>query len=229
MIMSSTLKTDGVADSAPPKFWERVSRELFHRVFELDAQINAFRQLRSHNEGFPTEIVFCVYICGSSALYLWRYPQICPQLAHDAESVFIRALEALKLLRYDWPMAQRWEDALRAGVTSISPTSSHPPGNIHVEEGSSQDHTPNQQKAAPATTDGPIGDSAFQQSSGLETSVISSTEGAQARMEQTGVTSAMEDLFAMFPSNAYLPFDLPTPDFLSFGNTPSGTCGYNLA
>jgi hypothetical protein len=64
--------------------------------------------------------------------------RVCPQLAHDAENVFIRALEALKLLRYDWPMAQRWEDALRAGVTSISPTSSDPPGNIHVEERSSQ-------------------------------------------------------------------------------------------
>jgi hypothetical protein len=51
------LATNTGNDQAPPKFWENMSNELFHDVFELDEQISAFNSLRTPEEGFPTEIV----------------------------------------------------------------------------------------------------------------------------------------------------------------------------
>jgi len=119
-VMASILDPNASTDDSPPTFWETVSNELFHHVSELDEQITAFTRSRIQNDGFPTEIVFCVYICGLLASYLWQYPQLCPRLAQDAEDIFHRSTDVLRQLRYDWPMALQWENGLRAAGASIS-------------------------------------------------------------------------------------------------------------
>jgi len=58
-----------------PVFWEVMSGQLFENVYNLYEQIDAYLPLRSREEGFPPIIVFCAYICGSLATYLWKIPQ----------------------------------------------------------------------------------------------------------------------------------------------------------
>lgn len=73
--MASMLGSSGDANSTRAKFWENMSYELFSNVLGLYEQIDAFFSHRSSDEGFPAMIVFCVYICGSLASYLWKWPQ----------------------------------------------------------------------------------------------------------------------------------------------------------
>ncbi|KAI6090473.1 hypothetical protein F4821DRAFT_229404 [Hypoxylon rubiginosum] len=115
------------ASGAPPEYWQNVAHELFTNVFELHEQITAFITTRSQEEGFPTEIVFCVYICGSLAAYLWKWPQLYPSLAVSGESVLQQSLDVLKQLHYDWPMSKRWEDTLSRMTSALSAMGSSPP------------------------------------------------------------------------------------------------------
>ncbi|KAL1872667.1 hypothetical protein Daus18300_004213 [Diaporthe australafricana] len=108
------------SSSAPDGFWRAMSDELFAGVVELHEQIDAFAALRARGggggavgEGFPAILVFCVYICGSLASYLWRYPQLCPRAAPDAEAISLRCLQVLGDLHQAWPTSTRWHQGLQ--------------------------------------------------------------------------------------------------------------------
>lgn len=73
--ISETPEHRTLPNQAPPSFWETMSEELFKNVYSLYEQIDAYLPLRSREEGFPPIIVFCAYICGSLASYLWKTPQ----------------------------------------------------------------------------------------------------------------------------------------------------------
>ncbi|KKY31602.1 putative n-carbamoylsarcosine amidase [Diaporthe ampelina] len=116
---------------APDGFWRAMSDELFAGVVELHEQIDAFAALRvngarggAHGEGFPAILVFCVYICGSLASYLWRYPQLCPRIAGDAEAISLRCLQVLGDLHRAWPTSTRWQQGLQQIASPLSSSSS---------------------------------------------------------------------------------------------------------
>ncbi|KIV78649.1 hypothetical protein, variant [Exophiala sideris] len=123
-IINALVDSPHDIDSAAKGHWVKLSEELFHSVFELDEQITAFNSLRGSHEGSPTEIVFCVYMCGSLATHLRTKPLLCPELATSAEAVFSHSMELLKQIQYDWPVAQRWYKSLRA-MRRKSSTSRH--------------------------------------------------------------------------------------------------------
>lgn len=126
---SKTTTTGG----APEGFWRAMSDELFAGVVELHEQIDAFAALRAsssrggggaHGEGFPAILVFCVYICGSLASYLWRYPQLCPRAAGDAKAISLRCLQVLGDLHRAWPTSTRWQQGLQQIASPLSSASS---------------------------------------------------------------------------------------------------------
>lgn len=99
---------------APDGFWTSMANELFENVLELYEQIDAFFTLRTTpEEGFPAIVVFCVYICGSLASYLWRYPQLCPHVATRAEEMSLRCVQVLEDLHKAWPTSTRWNQGLQ--------------------------------------------------------------------------------------------------------------------
>ncbi|KAG8161061.1 hypothetical protein KVR01_009325 [Diaporthe batatas] len=127
----------GNGSQAPEGFWRAMSDELFAGVVELHEQIDAFASLRANNnnnnnnsnttssspqlgEGFPAILVFCVYICGSLASYLWRYPQLCPRAAPAAEAVSLRCLQVLGDLHRAWPTSTRWQQGLQQIASPLS-------------------------------------------------------------------------------------------------------------
>lgn len=105
---------------APDRFWARMSDELFSNVLELSEQIDAFSAMRSRDEGFPAILVFCVYICGSLASYLWRYPQLCPRVAGRAEEMSLRCVQVLDELHKAWPTSTRWNQGLQQIASPFS-------------------------------------------------------------------------------------------------------------
>lgn len=122
---------------APEGFWRAMSDELFAGVVELHEQIDAFAAMRATmgsssstgagallGEGFPAILVFCVYICGSLASYLWRYPQLCPRAAGDAEAISLRCLQVLGDLHRAWPTSTRWQQGLQQIASPLSLSSS---------------------------------------------------------------------------------------------------------
>jgi len=112
-ILNSTSNTTNGNDGAPLRFWGNVSYELFLNVQQLYESIDVFFCLRSPEDGFPAMLVFCVYMCGSLASYLWKWPQLCPSLSPQAEQILARSLEVLANLQHAWPMAATWLSALR--------------------------------------------------------------------------------------------------------------------
>ncbi|RDW80196.1 hypothetical protein BP6252_04834 [Coleophoma cylindrospora] len=133
-IMASMLGNPGDTNSSQAKFWQNMSYELFTNVLGLYEQIDAFFSHRSSDEGFPAMIVFCVYICGSLASYLWKWPQICPYYAHEAEPVLLRTLEILETLQYAWPTAMRWAQSLRTVATPSTTTGAPPLTTVASQE-----------------------------------------------------------------------------------------------
>lgn len=129
------------ATAAPPHFWPSVSRALFANVAELHEQIDAYFSSRAPDEGFPAILVFCVYVCGSLASYLWRYPQLCPGGA-AAPAVALRSLQVLTELQHAWPAAVRWQQGLRqaqaasaaASLAAALPSSAAGEGEVRVEQ-----------------------------------------------------------------------------------------------
>lgn len=106
--------------AAPDHFWQTMADELFSNVYELHEQIDAFYSSRTRDEGFPAILVFCVYICGSLASYLWRYPQLCPRVARKAEEMSLRSLQVLGHLHKAWPTSTRWNQGLQQIASPIS-------------------------------------------------------------------------------------------------------------
>lgn len=117
--ITASPKTRG----APDGFWRAMADELFAGVVELHEQIDAFAALRTRGEGFPAILVFCVYICGSLASYLWRYPQLCPRVAPEAEGISLRCLQVLGDLHQAWPTSTRWQQGLQQIASPLSATS----------------------------------------------------------------------------------------------------------
>lgn len=146
--VSSSNSTKTTANSAAPPdgFWRAMSDELFAGVVELHEQIDAFAALRvnnsgrggAHGEGFPAILVFCVYICGSLASYLWRYPQLCPRVAGDAEAISLRCLQVLGDLHRAWPTSTRWQQGLQQIASPLSSSSSSSFSGASARSGSSQ-------------------------------------------------------------------------------------------
>ena len=101
-----------ISNNTPPQFWQQVSMELFSNVMELHEQIEAFFSLRSHDEGFPAILVFCIYTCGSLAYYLSRWPQLCPHFSKRGAHILERSMEILQMMSGAWPVAMRWQQAL---------------------------------------------------------------------------------------------------------------------
>lgn len=160
---NSSRSSTGVADTiavspdskmaagggAPDGFWRAMSDELFAGVVELHEQIDAFAALRAngarsgaHGEGFPAILVFCVYICGSLASYLWRYPQLCPRVAGDAESISLRCLQVLGDLHRAWPTSTRWQQGLQQIASPLSSSSSGTSGSGSSQSGSASGDSP---------------------------------------------------------------------------------------
>lgn len=137
---------------APEGFWRAMSDELFAGVVELHEQIDAFAALRANSsgsrargangEGFPAILVFCVYICGSLASYLWRYPQLCPRAAGDAEAVSLRCLQVLGDLHRAWPTSTRWQQGLQQIASPLSSSSSSSSGGASGSSASGGDSPP---------------------------------------------------------------------------------------
>lgn len=67
------------------EFWEDTVHGLYREVVQLYRQIRAFVKLRVEKpiEGHPQVLPFCVYVCGSLASYLWKYPRLSPHWAYE--------------------------------------------------------------------------------------------------------------------------------------------------
>ncbi|KAH0434878.1 hypothetical protein CcaCcLH18_05086 [Colletotrichum camelliae] len=112
-------------EQAPNGFWKNMSHELFANVVELHEQVEAYFSVRSRDEGFPAILVFCVYICGSLASYLWRHPQLCPHIApSEAEGMAMGSLKVLGELHEAWPTSARWKRGLQQIASPLSNTAS---------------------------------------------------------------------------------------------------------
>ncbi|TVY92902.1 hypothetical protein LAWI1_G001931 [Lachnellula willkommii] len=111
-ILESRLGTSS-SEYAVPEFWTKMSHELFTNVYNLHEQFDTWFKLRSEDEGIPSIVVFGVYICGSLASYLWKWPQLCPQLAEGAEAILNRSLEVLAALMDRLPHVSNWLHALQ--------------------------------------------------------------------------------------------------------------------
>lgn len=111
-ILESRLGTSS-SEYAVPEFWTQMSHELFTNVYNLHEQFDTWFKLRSADEGIPSIVVFSVYICGSLASYLWKWPQLCPQLAEGAEGILNRSLEVLAALMDRLPHVSKWLHALQ--------------------------------------------------------------------------------------------------------------------
>ena len=61
----------------------------------------------------PAIVVFSVYMCGSLMSYLWKFPQLCPQLAPRAEQLVFKSLNVLTDLHQAWPACARWQQSLQ--------------------------------------------------------------------------------------------------------------------
>ncbi|KAH6880530.1 n-carbamoylsarcosine amidase [Thelonectria olida] len=117
-------RTREPCDKSPSGFWEQTSLYLFTNVWNLYEQIEAFFTTRAPDEGFPQILVFCVYINGSLATYLWRNPALCPSLADKAETMAQRSLEILTELHVAWPTSSKWQRGLQqiaTPLTGVSP------------------------------------------------------------------------------------------------------------
>lgn len=118
-MMLSPRSTSATKKQAPAVFWNTMASELFENVLELAEQIHAFSALlyaapEEEGCGFPAIVVFCVYICGSLASYLWRYPQLCPHIApRRAEATALRCVQVLHDLHEAWPTSTRWNQGLQ--------------------------------------------------------------------------------------------------------------------
>ncbi|KAL1744097.1 hypothetical protein HDZ31DRAFT_8602, partial [Schizophyllum fasciatum] len=95
---------------APAAYWHTMAQELFADVRGLYEQLDASFPLCP--QGFPPIIVFCIYICGSLASYLCKWPRLAPGLAPEAHTMFARALEMLNSAKDLWPKARAWQAAL---------------------------------------------------------------------------------------------------------------------
>jgi hypothetical protein len=123
---TSTSTLPGAPDT-PPGFWTDMSHSLFANVLELHEQIDAYFSMRSKEEGFPAILVFCVYICGSLASYLWRYPHLCEHIAGEAEEIALKSLQVLTELHKAWPTSTRWQQGLQKIATPMSAQDSPAP------------------------------------------------------------------------------------------------------
>ncbi|KIY53509.1 hypothetical protein FISHEDRAFT_33139, partial [Fistulina hepatica ATCC 64428] len=112
--ISSTSNNTGWGP-APQLYWKNMSEELFNNVHDLYEQISASFPFRTR--GSPPILVFCVYICGSLASYLCKWPQLCPSVAPHAYSMFHKALNVLTDLQHAWPKARPWQNALAVAAT----------------------------------------------------------------------------------------------------------------
>ncbi|CAK7205087.1 hypothetical protein SEUCBS139899_007852 [Sporothrix eucalyptigena] len=103
--------------------WQRVSYDLFDNVVELHEQVMAYFSMRTPDEGFPAILVFCVYMCGSLASYLWHNPSLCPHVSPvEAEEMALGTLRILSELYTAWPASARWEEVLRrVAVREVEP------------------------------------------------------------------------------------------------------------
>lgn len=97
---------------AVPEFWTQMSHELFTNVYSLHETFQTWFSLRLADEGIPSILVFCVYICGSLASYLWKWPQLCPQLADGAKAILNNSLEVMAAMMDHLPHVSQWLNAL---------------------------------------------------------------------------------------------------------------------
>ncbi|KIW04856.1 uncharacterized protein PV09_04038 [Verruconis gallopava] len=103
-------------------FWEGVSFKLFSNVEELYEQIESCFSTRSCNEpqAYPAILVLPVYVCGSLALNLWKWPSLCPHMAGKAAEMVSRCLNIITGLQSAWPMAKNWQQGLQQAATPLS-------------------------------------------------------------------------------------------------------------
>lgn len=101
-IVLAITEGSGGSGGAPPGFWQLMSDEIFSNVLRLHEQIDAYFSMRTQEEGFPAILVFCIYICGSLASHLWKYPQLCEDISGKAEEMAMRSLQILTDLHHAW-------------------------------------------------------------------------------------------------------------------------------
>ncbi|KAK7408629.1 hypothetical protein QQX98_009193 [Neonectria punicea] len=191
----SEATLDAFPSSVPEGFWEKTSRELFINVWKLYEQIDAFFTMRAPDEGFPQILVFCVYISGSLASYLWRYPALCPSLADKAKMMAQRSLEVLGELHAAWPTSSKWQKGLQQIATPLAEVS---PGDQQEETTSTSQEAERMQ--------GSLEDAGQQSSSSNEQA--NDMQRAPASKDQSPVLSEgmLEELMNMFPiDNSYMP------------------------
>ncbi|KPM46496.1 hypothetical protein AK830_g159 [Neonectria ditissima] len=191
---------DAFLDPAPVGFWETTSEELFTNVWKLYEQIDAFFTMRAPDEGFPQILVFCVYISGSLASYLWRYPALCPLLADKAKMMAQRSLEVLGELHAAWPTSSKWQRGLQQIATPLAEVNP-----ADQQETCTQGESGNEGAQLSSSNDRP---SELQQTPGSKDQSPVLSEGM------------MEELMNMFPiDNSYMP---------RFGSVQAGTLSNEL-
>jgi len=115
----------GAEALAPPGFWEQMSLELFRNAWSLYEAVNMWLLLRSEEDGFPAMLAFCIYICGSLASHLHKWPGLCPGFNSaynpSAETILHRSLEVLSMFEDKWSTASQWSRVLREALALDQP------------------------------------------------------------------------------------------------------------
>jgi hypothetical protein len=106
-------------DDAPLNFWRDVADDMFTNVCALHERLGKFISLRSENEGFPAMLLFSLYVCGTLAIQLLKWPQLAPRHHPKAEPIASASLKILGDLQHIWPLASRWTNSLRRSAACL--------------------------------------------------------------------------------------------------------------
>ncbi|CAK7232361.1 hypothetical protein SCUCBS95973_008234 [Sporothrix curviconia] len=194
--------------------WQRVSYDLFDNVVELHEQVTAYFSMRTSDEGFPAILVFCVYMCGSLASYLWHNPFLCPHVSPvEAEEMALDTLRILSELYTAWPASARWEEVLRrVAVREDEPVSDR------YDEGSGENASAGMVVDLPERT---AANATVLQDSQPVLASASASASASARSSRSSTASEddLRPLITDFPSDL---FNAELADYLN------GTIHYGL-
>ncbi|CAK7221591.1 hypothetical protein SBRCBS47491_004579 [Sporothrix bragantina] len=210
--MITTLQSPGSPQVTAVELatWQRVSYDLFDNVVELHEQVTAYFSMRTPDEGFPAILVFCVYMCGSLASYLWHNPSLCPHVSPvEAEEMALGTLRILSELYTAWPASARWEEVLRrVAVREGEPATDGINGETSTSTGMIIDLPERSRTDAPMLND-------------LQPASASASASASARSSRSS-TASEDDLRLLitdFPSDL---FNAELADYLN------GTIHYGL-
>nr|XP_031859432.1 uncharacterized protein CI109_005076 [Kwoniella shandongensis]KAA5526504.1 hypothetical protein CI109_005076 [Kwoniella shandongensis] len=118
----------------PPDFWRRHAETACRSASEVISMSLEYLAGRKGitPRGFTPLMCFVLFLAGTMMCYLVRWPSLCPELAHEAESKIISALNLLSELERDISVAGRWHSVL--GHLHQAVTNPESSGDIAAEE-----------------------------------------------------------------------------------------------